>query len=162
MFRCLPRCFPDPREDKRSPSVRQYLSHIFRPGTRFLNEIDEVVRTLKMRSGRNSAFGDEVVLMAMNVFPEVWLNRRLEVSVRTCPACGELAIFLRPATNNWLHFWLSVISSGLWLVGWLVIVIHHASIPWYCAGCGDLGAHMALNPGGTPPVRLNDGPRPAD
>lgn len=53
-----------------------------------------------------------------------------------CPRCRHQQLFDRTELHHGLHFFLSIITFGLWLVSWASIYIGHRFRPWRCQQCG--------------------------
>jgi RNase P subunit RPR2 len=53
-----------------------------------------------------------------------------------CARCRHQQVFERSRLHHGVHFFLSVITGGLWLVSWLSIYIGHRFRPWRCLQCG--------------------------
>ena len=51
-----------------------------------------------------------------------------------CPVCRRPRRVTRRAVNHLLHFVLSLLTAGFWLVLWFLAV--YASAPWVCSSCG--------------------------
>ena len=52
-----------------------------------------------------------------------------------CDGCGRERVFSRDLINHKLHFVLSIITGGLWLVSWLALVLNHRHGWWTCTEC---------------------------
>jgi hypothetical protein len=53
-----------------------------------------------------------------------------------CPRCRHQQIFEKSRLHHGVHFLLSVLTCGLWLVSWVSIYIGHRFRPWRCVQCG--------------------------
>jgi len=52
-----------------------------------------------------------------------------------CKECGQERTFYRRRINHLLHFVLSVLTGGLWLVSWVSLILNHKHLPWTCGAC---------------------------
>lgn len=43
---------------------------------------------------------------------------------------------MREGVNHLLHFVLTLLTCGLWAVGWIALTVLSRWRPAYCAGCG--------------------------
>ena len=53
-----------------------------------------------------------------------------------CPHCNHKQIFVRVRINHWGHFFLTVITAGLWAISWISVYIGSILRPWRCEHCG--------------------------
>ena len=53
-----------------------------------------------------------------------------------CTWCQCERQFVRSRVRNGRHFIASLLTLGLWLIGWLAVYIETALRPWRCAACG--------------------------
>jgi len=52
-----------------------------------------------------------------------------------CPRCRHQQTFERTQVHHLFHFFLSVVTFGLWLISWISIYIGHRMHPWRCVQC---------------------------
>jgi len=52
-----------------------------------------------------------------------------------CTRCRHEQIFERAETHHGVHFFLTVVTFGLWLVSWIASSIGHRIRPWRCLQC---------------------------
>ena len=52
-----------------------------------------------------------------------------------CRCCRHEQIFVRVKTHHRLHLIFSILTLGLWLVGWLATSIMQRLRPWRCEHC---------------------------
>jgi hypothetical protein len=52
-----------------------------------------------------------------------------------CPRCRHQQLFVRAKINHLLHFTLSILTAGLWLISWVAICIGRVVRPWRCEHC---------------------------
>jgi hypothetical protein len=77
-----------------------------------------------------------------------------ELASGQCGHCGRTVIFAR---RLWLpdHRWhavMSLLTGGLWLVGWIACSLRAGNSIWECAECGA----QACRPTPTPPLLASD------
>ena len=53
-----------------------------------------------------------------------------------CPTCGRQSLFQRPGINHVLHLILSLVTVGLWVIVWLILVATNSAKKPRCATCG--------------------------
>lgn len=53
-----------------------------------------------------------------------------------CPRCGHDQLFEKDHIHHGIHFFLTIITFGLWLVSWASIALYHRLRPWRCPQCG--------------------------
>jgi hypothetical protein len=53
-----------------------------------------------------------------------------------CSQCRHEHTFVRARHHHGIHFFLSVITCGIWLVAWVAICIGQVMRPWRCEHCG--------------------------
>lgn len=46
-----------------------------------------------------------------------------QYDIRNCPRCGMLVSVRRRTPNNILHLFMSIITCGIWLPIWILIII---------------------------------------
>lgn len=56
---------------------------------------------------------------------------------RNCKTCGQLRLFEKKGANHVLHLLLSVVTVGIWIPVWILIVILSAFRPHRCPVCGE-------------------------
>jgi ribosomal protein S27AE len=54
---------------------------------------------------------------------------------KKCRHCGEETVAQRNTASNLIHFILTLLTSGLWLIIWLLAAAHAAG-GWRCTKCG--------------------------
>jgi len=52
-----------------------------------------------------------------------------------CPYCDQQVTLQRKKTNHWLHFFLSIITFGGWIIIWIIAGIFSEN--WKCTKCGN-------------------------
>jgi len=52
-----------------------------------------------------------------------------------CRHCGFVRPFLRQTARHRRHFAATVLTLGLWGIGWLVAILRESSRPWCCTVC---------------------------
>ena len=52
-----------------------------------------------------------------------------------CPRCRHRQVFERAELHHWVHFFLSIVTGGLWLISWISIYIGYRLRPWRCVQC---------------------------
>jgi len=45
-------------------------------------------------------------------------------------------LFEKSEIHHGVHFFLSIVTVGIWLVSWISIYIGHRLRPWRCRQCG--------------------------
>lgn len=58
----------------------------------------------------------------------------IKYSQRFCDYCDEYVLATRKKTNHILHFFLSIITGGLWILIWFLASIKVGG--WKCTKCG--------------------------
>ena len=58
-----------------------------------------------------------------------------EQTMRKCRRCGKMTLHIGPSTSHVLHFLLSIVTLGVWLVIWLLVEISHKTSQ-QCTVCG--------------------------
>ena len=53
-----------------------------------------------------------------------------------CPTCREQRLLRQPRPNHVLHLILSVLTAGLWLIVWLILVARSSGASARCTVCG--------------------------
>jgi len=43
----------------------------------------------------------------------------METALKTCRACGGVTEHIRPKTNHGMHLLFTILTGGLWGIGWL-------------------------------------------
>lgn len=56
-------------------------------------------------------------------------------SVRYCHACDAERSFDKPVVDHRTHLIATILSAGLWGVGWLAMTLHARMAPWQCRTC---------------------------
>lgn len=56
-----------------------------------------------------------------------------------CRECDKQVVAFKPGTNHILHLILSLITGGLWLPVWLILVLTRGG--WRCEQCGRKGVN---------------------
>lgn len=51
-----------------------------------------------------------------------------------CEVCGRVMRFEKARPNHLLHLALSLITGGLWLIVWLLLILFSGK--WMCSSCG--------------------------
>jgi len=59
-----------------------------------------------------------------------------ERSTTFCHNCNTQRMFIRDGPNHILHLIITILTGGLWLVGWLISVLPSRSNPYRCTRCG--------------------------
>jgi len=59
-----------------------------------------------------------------------------EIQKGFCDVCGRERTFYRREINHKLHFILSIITGGLWLISWASLVMLYSHASWTCGACG--------------------------
>lgn len=59
-----------------------------------------------------------------------------------CKTCNKQALVRREKANHILHFLITVLSCGLWVVVWVLVSIKIGG--WRCATCGSLATRKLL------------------
>ena len=55
---------------------------------------------------------------------------------RWCPNCERNVLAVKDAPNHVLHLLLSVITFGVWIVGWAAASLASDWRGWRCSDCG--------------------------
>ena len=50
-----------------------------------------------------------------------------------CKYCKKQVLVKRPTPNHAFHIICSIITGGLWIIGWIIMSI---KAPWRCSQCG--------------------------
>jgi hypothetical protein len=58
-----------------------------------------------------------------------------------CPNCQKNVLGQRESTNHILHFLITFLTCGLWLLVWILIAHGNGSKPWLCPTCGTPGVN---------------------
>ena len=53
-----------------------------------------------------------------------------------CPRCRHDQNFVRGKVNHGLHLFLTLVTFGLWGIGWISATIGMHFRPWRCQHCG--------------------------
>ena len=53
-----------------------------------------------------------------------------------CKSCKTNRLFVKTTPNHLLHFLISVLTLGAWLIVWFFISVSNESQPWICNTCG--------------------------
>jgi len=53
-----------------------------------------------------------------------------------CPRCGHQQLFEKNQIHHGVHFFLTILTLGLWLVSWVAVYVGHQFRPWRCQQCG--------------------------
>lgn len=56
-------------------------------------------------------------------------------TTRYCQYCKRQTQYERQGANHILHLILTVLTGGLWLLGWIAIAILSRFRPRYCCNC---------------------------
>jgi len=56
---------------------------------------------------------------------------------RFCNHCDEVVPSVKQVPNNIIHFILSVLTAGFWLIIWLFISLNSSGNKFYCIKCGN-------------------------
>lgn len=51
-----------------------------------------------------------------------------------CKRCKKQVMIRRKSANNILHFCLTIMTAGLWLIVWLLCLVQIGG--WRCTACG--------------------------
>lgn len=51
-----------------------------------------------------------------------------------CPYCKRHVQTSRPTPNHLLHLLMSLVTAGVWVVVWALVILKHE--PWRCTVCG--------------------------
>lgn len=54
-----------------------------------------------------------------------------------CCECEKQTSGSRPKVNHVLHLLLTLLTGGLWLVAWLLVVVNNSSKDYHCMRCGN-------------------------
>jgi hypothetical protein len=65
-----------------------------------------------------------------------------------CKNCGKNTIHIIPSTSHLLHFILSIVTLGAWLIVWLIIALNNKSQA-QCIVCGQQVGVFGSTRGGT-------------
>lgn len=57
---------------------------------------------------------------------------------RWCPQCKALCLATKPRAKHGLHAVGTLLTGGLWSVGWAGAQASASSVPWRCPRCGSL------------------------
>lgn len=60
----------------------------------------------------------------------------LKESSRFCQHCGLYRLARRERPNHILHFLITALSCGLWLIIWVALGLIAWANPWFCSYCG--------------------------
>ena len=58
-----------------------------------------------------------------------------EFQIGFCDVCGREMTFYRRTIDHKLHFILSILTGGLWLVSWLSLILLRNEEKWTCTNC---------------------------
>ncbi len=56
-------------------------------------------------------------------------------TMKYCKACKSKTMHVQPSTSHILHLLLSIITSGIWIVIWIIIAMNNSSKA-QCTQCG--------------------------
>lgn len=59
-----------------------------------------------------------------------------EQTARLCSSCREQRLHIRQGVNHLLHLLLTLVTGGLWIVGWLIAL--GLKPGWRCSQCGTM------------------------
>lgn len=59
-----------------------------------------------------------------------------------CLYCQKMVLAQRKTPNHILHLLLSIFTSGLWLIVWILLIITKGS--WRCCHCGNKVKHNSI------------------
>ena len=52
-----------------------------------------------------------------------------------CHYCQRMTLHSREGVNHLLHLILTILTSGLWLLVWIALIVMSKFRPWYCEVC---------------------------
>lgn len=55
---------------------------------------------------------------------------------RDCWRCDEQTLHTKHGTAHLVHFLLSIVTCGLWVILWVAAAISNSTSPWICSRCG--------------------------
>ena len=56
--------------------------------------------------------------------------------VAHCTSCRRESVFVRRRIRHLFHLVATILSGGIWLIGWFAICMNAALRPWRCKNCG--------------------------
>lgn len=56
-----------------------------------------------------------------------------------CPNCGGLRAGSREMPNHLLHFLVTFMTCGLWIIPWTILMLWAIIQPYRCTVCGTAG-----------------------
>jgi len=59
-----------------------------------------------------------------------------ETAQMWCNPCQANTGHLREKPNHLLHFLLTIVTGGIWIIVWLAVVLTWRKHEWLCMGCG--------------------------
>jgi predicted RNA-binding Zn-ribbon protein involved in translation (DUF1610 family) len=57
-----------------------------------------------------------------------------------CENCGKNTLHTKSSVNHILHLLLSIVTGGIWLIVWAILVLIPGS-PWKCSVCGKIAVY---------------------
>ena len=60
----------------------------------------------------------------------------MEIQRIWCNRCQRNLGHLRATMNHWPHLLGTIVTGGLWLIGWLLTGVFVREEPWFCMSCG--------------------------
>lgn len=67
--------------------------------------------------------------------------------MRFCKRCQKETLFVRPTTAHVLHFFLSIVTLGWWIIAWVIIGLNNKS-QGQCTVCGTTHGVLGSTVGG--------------
>lgn len=58
-----------------------------------------------------------------------------------CPKCQTVRLGRRELPNHLLHFLISILTCGLWVLVWAALAIQASFQPYICSVCGTKGVN---------------------
>jgi hypothetical protein len=63
-------------------------------------------------------------------------NNGLRTLKRYCYKCNKVTVFRKEKLNHLLHISISVLTAGIWLIPYLLLLVRNNRLPWVCLTCG--------------------------
>ena len=76
------------------------------------------------------------------IAPGVLIDRRKVCEMKNkgieayCSCCGGEQLFVVKEINHWFHASLTILSLGIWLPVYLIVLLTRFMRPWRCSACG--------------------------
>ena len=56
-----------------------------------------------------------------------------------CPNCNRVVLGRKKTPNHILHFLVTFLTCGFWVIPWVIFALSSSSEPYRCTSCGTAG-----------------------